>query len=69
MLVNQAELNIVRAGSYITYSSLKEIGNRILESFCDIIIRYDLVHHELPIVETSFTTPFSGVRTLKTMLL
>jgi len=52
MLVNQAELNIVRAGSYITYSSLKEIGNRILESFCDIIIKYDLVHHDLPIVDS-----------------
>ena len=52
MLINQSQLNIVRAGSYITYSSLKEIGNRIVESFCGIIIRYDLIHHELPIVDS-----------------
>jgi hypothetical protein len=45
MLINQSQLNIVRAGSYITYSSLKEIGNRILESFTGIIIRYDLQLH------------------------
>ena len=52
MLVNQSQINIVRAGSYITYSSLKEIGNRILESFSGIIIRYDLVHEDLPVVDS-----------------
>ncbi len=52
MLMNQSELNIVRAGSYITYSSLKEIGNRIVASFSGIIIGYDLIHHELPIVDS-----------------
>jgi hypothetical protein len=52
MLINQSQLNIVRAGSYITYSSLKEIGNRILESFDGIIIRYDLVHRDMPFVDS-----------------
>ena len=52
MLINQSHLNIVRAGSYITYSSLKEIGNRILESFDGIIIRYDLVHRDIPFVDS-----------------
>lgn len=52
MEINQSQLNIVRAGSYITYSSLKEIGNRILESFAGIIMRYDLIHGEMPFVES-----------------
>ena len=52
MLINQSQLNIVRAGSYITYSSLKEIGNRILESFPGIIIRYDLIHEDMPFVDS-----------------
>ena len=52
MLNNQSQLNIVRAGSCITYSSLKEIGNRILESFAGIIIRYDLMHEDMPVVDS-----------------
>ena len=52
MLINQSQLNIVRAGSYITYSSLKEIGNRILKSFSGIIIRYDLIHEDMPFVDS-----------------
>ncbi len=52
MLIKKSQLNIVRAGSYITYSSLKEIGNRILESFDGIIIRYDLIHQDMPIVDS-----------------
>ena len=51
MEINQSQLNIVRAGSYITYSSLKEIGNRILESFSGIIMRYDLMHEDMPFVD------------------
>ena len=45
MLKNLSKLYIVRIGSYITYSSLKEIGNRILESFRGIIEEYKLLHH------------------------
>ena len=52
MLCDQSQLNIVRAGSYITYSSLKEIGNRILESFFGIIARYDLKHEDMPFVDS-----------------
>jgi predicted Zn-dependent protease with MMP-like domain len=52
MLINQSQLNIVRAGSYITYSSLKEIGEKILESFPGIIIRYDLMHEDMPLVDS-----------------
>lgn len=52
MLINQSQLNIVRAGSYITYSSLKEIGDKILESFPGIIIRYELMHEDMPFVDT-----------------
>ena len=32
MLENISKLNLVRIGSYITYSSLKKIGNELLES-------------------------------------
>ena len=52
MLFNQSQLNIVRAGSYITYTSLKEIGNRILESFYGIIVRYNVIHQDMPIVDS-----------------
>jgi hypothetical protein len=33
MLENISKLNLVRIGSYITYSSLKKIGDDLLESF------------------------------------
>jgi hypothetical protein len=33
MLENLSKLNIVRIGSDITYSSLKEIGNKIIDSW------------------------------------
>jgi hypothetical protein len=33
MMKNISELNIVRIGSDITYSSLKKIGDGILESY------------------------------------
>ncbi len=51
MLDNISTLNIVRVGSYITFSSLKEIGNRILESFDGIIDEFSLSHHNTPVVE------------------
>ena len=52
MLENLSKLNIVRTGSYITYSSLKEIGNRILESFRGIIEEYELLHHFTPSLDS-----------------
>ncbi len=52
MLKNLSKLNIVRIGNYITYSSLKEIGNRILESFRGIIEEYKLLHHDIPLLDS-----------------
>ena len=47
-----SSLNIVRIGSYMTYSSLKEIGNRILESFRGTIREFKLSHHNTPVVDS-----------------
>lgn len=52
MLGNLSKLNIVRIGSDITYSSLKEIGYRILESFEGIIEQFELSHHNTPVLES-----------------
>ena len=52
MLKGASKLNIVRIGSYITYSSLKKIGAGILESFRGVIDEVELSHHESPVVES-----------------
>jgi hypothetical protein len=52
MLKNSSKLNIVRIGSYITYSSLKKIGDGILESFRGFINDIELTHHDSPVVES-----------------
>jgi predicted Zn-dependent protease len=52
MLENLSKLNIVRVGSNMTYTSLKEIGNRILESFRGIVEEYKLSHHEVPLLDS-----------------
>ena len=52
MMKNISELNIVRIGSDITYSSLKKIGAGILESLRDFIKEVKLSHHESPVVES-----------------
>jgi len=52
MLKGAAKLNIVRIGSYITYSSLKYIGAGILESFGGMIGEVELSHHDSPVVES-----------------
>jgi len=52
MLKNITKLNIVRIGSYITYSSLKKIADGILDSFCGIIKEANLAHHDTPVVES-----------------
>jgi hypothetical protein len=52
MLGNISKLNLVRVGSYITYSSLKEIGNGLLDSFRGIIGEISLSHHESPVVDS-----------------
>ena len=52
MLKGVSKLNIVRIGSYITYSSLKQIGSGILESFRGVIDEVELSHHDSPVVES-----------------
>ena len=52
MLENLSRLNIVRIGSDMTYSSLKQIGHRILESFQGIIEQFELSHHNTPVLES-----------------
>ncbi len=52
MLNNLNNLNIVRIGSYITYSSLKKIADGILDSFRGIIKETNLSHHDSPVVES-----------------
>jgi predicted Zn-dependent protease len=52
MMKNISELNIVRIGSDITYSSLKKIGDGILESFRDFIKKVNLSHHDSPVVDS-----------------
>lgn len=52
MLKGASKLNIVRIGSYITYSSLKQIGTGILNSFRGVIDEVELSHHDSPVVES-----------------
>ena len=52
MMKNISELNLVRIGSDITYSSLKKIGDGVLESFRDFIKKINLSHHDSPVVES-----------------
>jgi predicted Zn-dependent protease len=43
-----SKLNIVRLGNFISFSSLKEIGNKILDSFSGMIDEFRLSHHDTP---------------------
>lgn len=52
MDLNMDKLKIVRVGSVISYSSLTEIGERILESFKGVISTFHLSHHDSPAVES-----------------
>lgn len=52
MLGNTSLLHIVRAGSDITYSSLKVIGSRILSSFQGAIMEFKLARHNTPVVDS-----------------
>ena len=52
MLQNMSKLNIVRVGSYITYGSLKEIGNKVVHSFRGLIEDFKLAHYDAPAMES-----------------
>ncbi|HSQ86154.1 MAG TPA: hypothetical protein VLM43_15690, partial [Desulfobacterales bacterium] len=52
MISTISHINIVRIGECITYSSLKEIGEKILESFQGMIEEFQISHHEAPAVNT-----------------
>ena len=52
MLKGVSKLNIVRIGSYITYSSLKQIGAGLLKSFSGVIDEVEFSHHDSPVVES-----------------
>ena len=52
MLRKTSALNIVRVGSDITYSSLKAIGNRILNSFKGTIKEFKLACHKAPVMDS-----------------
>jgi predicted Zn-dependent protease len=52
MMGNTSLLHIVRAGSDITYSSLKVIGNRILDAFSGTIKEFKLARHRAPVVDS-----------------
>ncbi len=52
MINNLSRLNIVRIGSYITYSSLKKIGAGILDAFRGIIKEVKLSHFDSPVVDS-----------------
>jgi predicted Zn-dependent protease len=49
MTGNMQNLIIVRVGNVLTYSTLQELGNRILSSFRGIINEYQLKHHDTPV--------------------
>jgi predicted Zn-dependent protease len=52
MIENLSRLNIVRIGSHITFSSLKEIGIKIVGSFRDIIEDFTLSHYNTPVLDS-----------------
>ena len=52
MVGDTSLLHIVRAGSDITYSSLKVIGNRILDAFRGTIKEFQLAGHRTPVVDS-----------------
>ena len=52
MIDNLSKLNIVRVGSHITFSSLKEIGSKIVVSFLEIIEDFTLSHYDSPLLDS-----------------
>jgi len=48
MFTSKKKLNLIRVGQHMTYSSLRQIGDGILESFDGIIVEINLSHHNAP---------------------
>jgi len=48
MFTSKKQLKLVRVGPHMTYSSLRRIGDGILESFDGIIVEINLSHHSAP---------------------
>ncbi len=49
--INLEKLTIVRLGAVLSYSTLQELGKRIMASFHGIIHDYQLTHHETPVTD------------------
>jgi predicted Zn-dependent protease len=47
----KSNLNIVRIGNNISFSSLKEIGRKILDSFQGTIKEFQLAHYNIPFLD------------------
>ena len=52
MIGNVADLTIVRVGNVLTFSTLQLLGNRIVDAFRGIIVKYQLTHHETPLTDS-----------------
>lgn len=52
MIGNIDRLNIVRLGAVLSYSSLKEIGTHIIDSFDGIIVDFKMSHHDTPVTKS-----------------
>jgi hypothetical protein len=52
MIGNIASLTIVRLGAVLTYSTLQDIGAKIVDSFNGIIADIHLAHHDTPVTES-----------------
>lgn len=50
MFTDKKKLNLIRVGAHMTYSSLRIIGEGILESFQGIINEINLTHHNAPVM-------------------
>lgn len=52
MLEDISNINIVRIGDCMTHTSLKEIGETLLESFRGMIEGFNIFHHDAPAIDT-----------------
>jgi predicted Zn-dependent protease len=48
MFSDKQKLNLIRVGAHMTYSSMRQIGDGILQAFEGIIFEINLAHHNAP---------------------